>query len=213
MAGRVLNEITTDGLVLCLDAWNSKSYEGSGDTWVDLGSKNDATLENSPGFSNNFIGFTSASKRCNLNYTKNNESFCYEIVLKPKNLSGTQVYIGKYNGTGVGVWVGLTGGKFVFSINGGILNSNVSAVLDSVYHIICENSVGNGQRIFINGDLKNSGSYTSTSPVGNIKIGAFGDANSYQSNIEVSLFRLYDKKISTEGALQNYNALKGRFGL
>ena len=28
--------IATDGLVLCLDAGNSKSYSGSGTTWNDL---------------------------------------------------------------------------------------------------------------------------------------------------------------------------------
>jgi hypothetical protein len=44
--------IVTDGLVLCLDAANSKSYPGSGTTWTDLsGNGNNGTLRNwtSPG--------------------------------------------------------------------------------------------------------------------------------------------------------------------
>jgi hypothetical protein len=32
--------IVTDGLVLCLDAGNSKSYPGSGGTWYDLSGNN-----------------------------------------------------------------------------------------------------------------------------------------------------------------------------
>ena len=40
--------IVTDGLVLALDAGNTKSYPGSGDTWTDLsGNSNNATRTNS----------------------------------------------------------------------------------------------------------------------------------------------------------------------
>lgn len=39
--------ITTDGLVLCLDAANPRSYPGSGNTWLDLsGNNNHATKNN-----------------------------------------------------------------------------------------------------------------------------------------------------------------------
>ena len=45
-------EIVTDGLVLHLDAANSKSYPGSGNTWFDLsGNNNHVTLINSPLYS------------------------------------------------------------------------------------------------------------------------------------------------------------------
>jgi hypothetical protein len=41
----------TDGLVLYLDAANTKSYIGSGTTWKDLsGNSNDGTLTNEPTF-------------------------------------------------------------------------------------------------------------------------------------------------------------------
>ena len=40
-------KIVTDGLVLCLDAANPKSYPGSGTTWTDLsGNGNNGTLVN-----------------------------------------------------------------------------------------------------------------------------------------------------------------------
>ena len=43
--------IVTDGLVLCLDAGNTKSYPGSGTTWTDLsGQGNNGTLVNGVGF-------------------------------------------------------------------------------------------------------------------------------------------------------------------
>lgn len=44
--------IVTDGLVLCLDAANTKSYTGSGTTWSDLsGNENNGTLINGVGYS------------------------------------------------------------------------------------------------------------------------------------------------------------------
>lgn len=44
-------KIVTDGLVLVLDAGNSKSYPGSGTTWIDLtGNGNVGTLANGPTF-------------------------------------------------------------------------------------------------------------------------------------------------------------------
>ena len=42
--------IVTDGLVLCLDAANSRSYPRTGTTWTDLKGGNDGTLTNSPTF-------------------------------------------------------------------------------------------------------------------------------------------------------------------
>ena len=44
-------KIVTDGLVLCLDAGNPKSYPGSGTTWTDLsGQGNNGTLVNGVGY-------------------------------------------------------------------------------------------------------------------------------------------------------------------
>ena len=42
--------IVTDGLVLCLDAANKRSYGGSGTTWTDLKGDNNGTLTNGPTF-------------------------------------------------------------------------------------------------------------------------------------------------------------------
>jgi hypothetical protein len=45
-------DLIQDGLVLCLDAANTKSYPGSGTSWVDLsGNGNNGTLTNGPTFS------------------------------------------------------------------------------------------------------------------------------------------------------------------
>jgi hypothetical protein len=52
-------KIVTDGLTLCLDAANPKSYPGTGSTWFDL-SKNkiNGAIIGSPTFSNNYFDIT-----------------------------------------------------------------------------------------------------------------------------------------------------------
>jgi hypothetical protein len=51
MAGTVAPNIVTDGLVLYLDAANTKSYPGSGTTWFDIsGNNRNFTLTNGPTF-------------------------------------------------------------------------------------------------------------------------------------------------------------------
>ena len=48
--------IVTDGLVLCLDPANTRSYSGAGATWTDLTRNNNLTLTNSPTFSSDNRG-------------------------------------------------------------------------------------------------------------------------------------------------------------
>lgn len=43
--------IVTDGLVLCLDAANKRSYPGAGATWTDLKGDHNCDLQNGPAFS------------------------------------------------------------------------------------------------------------------------------------------------------------------
>ena len=51
MSGNVAPKISTNGLILYLDAGNTKSYPGTGTTWVDISqSGNNGTLINSPTF-------------------------------------------------------------------------------------------------------------------------------------------------------------------
>ena len=57
MATNYNPSIVSDGLVLCLDAANTKSYTGSGTTWTDIsGEGYDATLTNGPTFNSDYGG-------------------------------------------------------------------------------------------------------------------------------------------------------------
>jgi hypothetical protein len=66
--------ITTDGLILCLDAANPRSYPGSGTSWFDIsGQNNHFTLFNSPTFGSGGFTFNGtnqyAASAANINLT------------------------------------------------------------------------------------------------------------------------------------------------
>ena len=57
MATSGFKDIVTSGLILSLDAANTKSYSGSGTTWLDLGSGGyNGNLVNSPSFNSDKSG-------------------------------------------------------------------------------------------------------------------------------------------------------------
>ena len=80
-------QIVTEGLVLCLDAGNVKSYPGTGTTWTDLsGVGNNGTLANGPTYSNNTISLDATddtvSLPFNLSYLPALSNFSMEIWVK-----------------------------------------------------------------------------------------------------------------------------------
>jgi hypothetical protein len=95
-----------NGLVLCLDAGNTKSYPGSGTTWSDIsGNGNTGTLTNGPTYSSANGG--------SLVFNGSNN---FASIPSPSPLSGTQLFTFE-------IWVNLT------SITGNFGGSNKAAWL------------------------------------------------------------------------------------
>ena len=65
--------VVSDGLVLCLDAGNIKSYPGSGTTWTDIGgNQNNGTFVNGPSYNSSAGGsivFDGIDDRINLPFS------------------------------------------------------------------------------------------------------------------------------------------------
>ena len=115
--------IVTDGLVLCLDAGNPKSYPGSGTTWTDLsGNGNNGTLVNGVGYDSDNGG--------SLSFDGVND---YVTLGTPALMNGVQVPLticlwaransfGEYN-TLWGVYSGIIEGRLysLFRVDSGTL--------------------------------------------------------------------------------------------
>jgi hypothetical protein len=205
----------TNGLVLALDAGNTKSYVSGSSVWYDRsGNGNSGSLINGPTFDSSNAGsivFDGVNDYCVTNYTDTPIYFTFECVFKFNTVSGTSVVVGKYNGTGNDYWMGtFNTSNLVFSTNSSVLDSNFSVSMSSYNFITCIIGASSKQ-IYINGILRNSSSTVSTSPGGGITLASFGQAGGFYSNVNIANFKFYNRALSSEEVLQNYNALKSRY--
>lgn len=172
-------KIVTDGLVLCLDAANIKSYPGSGTTWADLSGNNvTSALTNSPTFTNSngghftFDGANSyaiaSSRTTSMEFQYNSaftiSSFCYItenggegyiINNRMSSDSSGTLYAGWGLGQFNGIISGFVGGyPGFFSWRRANISSTTfnSLIFNKWAHIVYLNTgVAGEQKIYING--------------------------------------------------------------
>jgi hypothetical protein len=222
--------ITTDGLVLCLDAANPRSYPGSGSTWYDLsGNNTNGVLQNSPTFNTDSRDFTFNFDGSNQYLSVNNvpsimtSDFSCEILAKLNTSTGTQYFFGN--------WGYLTGG-FYFARPGWSLNAFYFAIydtdsyaatnsgnlggfeLDKYYHLVVTRS-GTSMTMYKDGKYFTSFSTPSIYKINRtyIHLHRAGDGATYSYG-STKLFRMYiNKALSANEVQRNYLATKSRFGL
>ena len=221
--------LVMNGLVLCLDAGNRKSYPGSGTTWTDLsGNGNTGTLTNGPTYSSTnggSISFDGTNDYINLgnilNYTTENFTFNTFFYLNSFTTStpgqGPQLFWkGSFNANGYYCAINADG-TILFHTNqsGASQFSYTSSGLISVgvWNNVSVVRTGPSVQIYINGVDRTNVSATHinpTSSTGNLQLGAY-DAGFIYSNHRVATFQSYSRALSAAEIQQNYNALKGRF--
>jgi hypothetical protein len=227
-------KIVTDGLVLALDAANTKSYPGSGATWTDLsGNGYNATLINSVGYSSNSGGmltFNGSTQVATVNvnsFVRNNTSYTFStffylttsnggapfcLMTTPNDSDNTD---GFWQHLNLGNWLWRTedsSGEF-----GGNAEAPTGFVSSTYYHltvVVTTNSI----KFYRNGNLISTISTTfSWANVRNdntayLFIGK-GYEDAYYMTGNVGNFLMYNRVLSESEIEQNYNATKGRFGL
>lgn len=232
--------IVEDGLVLALDAANVKSYQSGSTVWNDLTSNNiSASLVNGPSFvdenggvldfdgSNDYVEATA-----NLSTLTNLSEGTIEIVFSWDSGDGTtllHLHAGSsFYGTNVGLgsWTGSTNDEsifiYVFQADG---TGNVISYRDGelkyrdgqYHHIIFTESTANGVSMYVDGVEVNLGgelsAFTPTT-VTKLQIGRRAyDASTTIHGGKIPLVRIYNRALTAEEAINNFNAIKGRFGL
>ena len=214
--------VVTDGLVLALDAGNTKSYSGSGATWTDLsGNGNNGTLENGVGFngsnggslsfdgvddrvlsiSNTGISGSSSRSLCVFCYPTATSGNFYSVArigsandgrLFELMVSGNSV-VGHFWGGGFSL--GATSGKT-------LLNNHSYLVM--TYN-------GSTVSIYVDGLLKASGNFSLNTTNSQLTLGlkTYSGHVNYQGR--QSIFQLYNRALTAAEVTQNYNATKGRY--
>ena len=236
--------ISTNGLVLCLDAANKKSYSGSGSTWNDVsGQGNTGTLQASPTYNQSNSGY----------FTLNGSTQYISIGSQSIVGSGSSPFTGElwwYNTRT------LANGSYVMPVRVkqdsefflSLYNPSGTYNLFGVFRGYTQWGTPVTASDFINkwvcihfgytgGDKNTAGSYrvwvnglqiaTGTSNFGaaggagsncNL-IGADGNSgcNTFFTdgfiNGNVAVYKLYNRLLTDTEILQNFNALRGRYGI
>ena len=236
-------DIITDGLVLHLDAANSKSYPGSGTTWTDLSGNNyNGTLINGPIYNNDNKGsivFDGTNDYVNLGnsntITGNNlQTLTINMWIKYSSTSIMRPFTiqrlsGGANSSLLGVSVNESSssltptiGRLGFFNRNFANNNHVWIVHNDAYHlknkfinITCV--IDNLNRyLYIDGVLKQSDSSVGLQSVSNNTDNTYIGCSPlvqqfYGGNIGLVCF--YRRALNSTEIVNNYNMLKGRFGL
>lgn len=207
--------IVTSGLVVNLDAGDSNSYPGSGTTWTDLsGNGNNGTLVNGTGYSSD-----------------NGGALVFDGSNDYVNLGAVQVNTA--SGT-IGFWVNLdsNGGRFFgrnndfevrfstgnvfntdFGSGTGLSSSRTSWTGAWLYVVITWSESSNTSALYVNNVSDSSGTCGTVSNLtGDMNIGRSSFITQYIDG-KMSAFHSYNRILTAAELTQNYDALKGRYGL
>jgi hypothetical protein len=229
--------IVTDGLVLCLDAANRKSYPGSGSTWYDLsGNEHNGTMvgttsqitynpDNKGYFdADTTQGGTGFSFGTHADFNLgNNGPHSVVSVVKFNVISSYNTILGKSDGINLGspyTWMHVVREGRLCSYNGSAwygrgsdsVTNPVSFTTNQWGHVsYCYD--GSTLRWYFNGSLINSTSFSYTDYTIHPLYSIASWDNAWHFEGDMAFLSFYNKGLSANEVQQNYNALKGRYGL
>jgi len=211
--------IVPDNLVLLFDAANTRSYAGSGNTWVDLARSN--TTASIVGITLVGSGVTSAlsfsgsftapiSNVAGLQYSTGPRTILAWVY--PTAISGWNQIFGFGTATfATGLAIADNGKWATYQHNVAGYSANTSAATNIWAHLAVTQSTS-GWKIYLNGVLDNSGGNQITAAQGSGYIGgSFQDSEKFTGRISQVLF--YNKELTAAEIKQNYHATKKRYGL
>jgi len=210
--------VVTDGLVLCLDAGNPKSYSGSGTTWTDLsGNGNNGTLVNGVGYSGSNLGSLSFDGvddyvDCGKTATQfgiYNSSYTMSAFFRVPNLSGDKMVFGTpTTASNQGMHHGVRDSTFYFGHFGSDISGG-TVVANTWYFGTWVWETGGNTTIYINGSSVATGTTNGFVGTDNIRVGSSWVV--FTGNI--SQASIYNRALTAQEIQQNFNATKSRFGL
>jgi hypothetical protein len=217
--------IVTQGLVLCLDAGNTKSYPGSGTTWTDLsGNGRTATLVNGVSYSSVdggsmvFDGVNDVISSQSHTFTTNS-SYTYEIWFNPDDAGSTDGLIGGTNNPAIR-WGQVSGKVRLFlgwTESPGYLQIDSQSTLSSSswHNVVGTVDVSTKTfSLYVNGNLSSSSTWatgTPSVPGTTIYFNQRDSANSFNGKISVG--KVYNRALTAAEIAQNFQALRGRYGI
>ena len=206
--------VVQKNVILHLEASNTYSYPGSGNTWYDLSPYGrNATLVNSPTFDNTsggalvFNGSSSYAEVSNWNVLTGNKNFSIANTVKYQNNSD-QVWISYGTGTSSSATqIGIGSSQF------GLLANNVNTTLENSYlipdtwnHLVFTHD-GTVTKLYVNGSFVKQKLTTYNVGSSNLYIGKSGITTSF-SSAKVANVIVYNKTLTADEVSQTYDSFK-----
>jgi hypothetical protein len=209
--------IVTDGLVFALDAANSRCYSGSGITFDGLIGGIGGTLVNGVGFSsanngsfffdgtNDYIVSPSDSS-----YAFGANDFTVSAWFKSSDKSRYSNIFNLYenNNFGIELYSNLTNGYFRTWVGSTLLVGDID-ITNNTWNHVCLRRLSGTITQFVNGIQNLSTTATSSIPLNILKIGSI--VNAYYCLGNISQVSMYNRALTAQEILQNFNAMKGRY--
>jgi hypothetical protein len=205
----------TDGLVLCLDAANPKSYSGSGTVWSDLsGNGNNGTLVNGVGYNSGNLGslvFDGVNDYVNAPLTKT-ETCTFSCWARTTTVaSNPMLFNAGPNAVGPDLFFYL--GNIYWNTWDGSGNPfatmPTSATNGNYHYYVVVNDASSNTKLYYDGNLLGTAAYRTAANNTNLTIG--GNINTYMWNGNISNFSVYNRALTPQEIQQNYNATKSRY--
>ena len=206
--------VVQKNVILHLEASNTYSYPGSGNTWYDLSPYGrNATLVNSPTFDNTsggalvFNGSSSYAEISNWNVLTGNKNFSIANTVKYQNNSD-QVWISYGTGSSSSATqIGIGSSQF------GLLANNVNTTIENSYlipdtwnHLVLTHD-GSITKLYVNGSYVKQKLTTYNVGSSNLYIGKSGITTSF-SSAKVANVIVYNKTLTADEVSQTYDSFK-----
>ena len=214
--------LVTSGLVLCLDAGNSKSYPGSGTTWTDLsGRGNTVPMTNGAGYDGQSLIYDGTTQRTSIDLP----------ALKTENITlstwfkQTKIYAGSdgivvaamtdHNNWRNGYYIYYGYAMYFATGNGSNFYSTSTSISLNAWVNIVGTFSGSTLNMYKNGTLvaseTGSLSYAASNRFGIAAGSGYPSAAYFGGNI--GQISYYNRALSAAEISQNFNALRGRYGV
>ena len=208
--------IVSNGLLMYIDAANTRSYAGLGNTAFGLIAGIDGTLVNG-------VGFTTTNNGA-FTFDGSNDYINFGNSSTVQQSSGTLSAWAKASSPGGGYRgiIAKQGAYGLFYTDSVLVAYDWAAdaprstgvnIADNTWKnlvLTYQSGVSNGTRIYINGVLVLTTTITIQSQVANLFGGAEANASQFAS-CQISSFNMYNRALSATEVLQNYNTTKGRY--
>ena len=224
--------MVTNGLVLALDAANTKSYVSGSTVWSDLsGNNNSGSLTNGPTFNSangSSIVFDGTNDYVNIGVDKSCNRFTADFAVSVwvnrtnagvafGNIIGDYYTNSTANALEWQIMISNTAQLNLYNVTGGYIISTIASGFSAGTWInVVVSRIGSTITMYANTNSIATATNTTTfgSATGNLNIGIDGNNSSEPFTGNIANVLIYKNKgLSASEVAQNYNAQKSRFNL